>query len=84
MHSVSNELAGFKPAQRWRQSSAPDVFTTAASWEWFKRHHARELIQSGQLIPGRGRRGDLVGPEIDGVIVAILRREAARQMGGVA
>lgn len=69
-------LAGLRQATRWRKERATDVFPTNSSWEWFKRDHRDELIDSGQLIPGRGRRGDLVGSGIDDVVVAILRREA--------
>jgi hypothetical protein len=69
-------LAGLRRASRWREESASNVFSTLSAWEWFKRQHFRELIESGQLIPNRGRRGDLVAPGIDAVVEEILRREA--------
>lgn len=77
----ANVLEGFKPARRWREQQASAVFATVSAWEWFSRAHRPELIASGQLIPGRGRRGDLVGPGIGAVVLAILRRQAAESRG---
>lgn len=71
-------LSGLRPATRWREERAAEIFQTQSSWEWFKRNHFKELLASGHLIPGRGRRGDLVADGIDDVILAILKREAAR------
>lgn len=78
-------LTDLRQATRWREERAADVFQTGSAWDWFKRNHFDELLASGQLIPGRGRRGDLVGPGIDDVVVRILRREAGqhdRNRGG--
>ncbi|GAB1394910.1 hypothetical protein MASR1M60_30740 [Rhodocyclaceae bacterium] len=72
----SNCLAGLRQATRWREERAAEIFPTASSFEWFKRQHRAELLGAGVLIPSRGRRGDLVTPEIDGVVLGILRREA--------
>lgn len=68
-------ISSIQPAQRWRQDHAHHIFPTASSWEWFKRSHFEKLIASGELIPGRGRRGDLVGSNIDQVVIDILRSE---------
>lgn len=79
MSDTSNSgLAGLRRAKRWRQECAGEVFQTDSAWEWFRRLHHRELIESGALIPGRGQRGDLVTAQIDEVVVDILRREATR------
>lgn len=79
MGNTSNTgITALRQANRWRVESAAEIFRTQASWEWFRRNHHDELIRSGALIPGRGRRGDLVTPEIGDVVVAILRREAGQ------
>lgn len=74
------EINGLRQATRWRKEVAGEVFSTDSAWEWFKRHHRDELVASGELIPGRGRRGDLVGPGIGTVVVGILRREAGQRL----
>lgn len=71
-----DHLEGFRPAQRWREEKAEEIFPTASSWEWFRRTHVDTLKESGQFIPGRGRRGDLVGPNIGIIVLGILRKEA--------
>lgn len=78
MSSINLGITGLRRAKRWRQEAASEVFPTDSAWEWFRRLHHRELVESGALIPGRGQRGDLVGPEIDEVVITILRREAVR------
>lgn len=69
-------LTGLRQAARWREERAAEVFPTQSSWDWFRRNHHQELIRAGVLIPGRGRRGDLVVDGIDRAVVDILRREA--------
>ena len=75
MMSSKVTIRSIQPAQRWRQDCAEHIFPTKSSWEWFKRSHFEKLIASGELIPGRGRRGDLVGENIDQVVIDILRSE---------
>lgn len=74
-------LSAWRKATRWREESAGDIFPTQSSADWFFRNHHAELVASGALIPGTGRRGNLVGPGIDGVVISILRREAGRSGG---
>ena len=76
MSTQTTGLAGLRQAARWREEQAAEIFRTQSSWDWFRRNHHRELIEAGVLIPGRGRRGDLVKPAINDVVVGILRREA--------
>lgn len=68
-------ISSIQPAQAWRKNRAQHIFKTASSWEWFKRKHYKQLIASGEFIPGRGRRGDLVGSNIDQVVIELLRSE---------
>jgi hypothetical protein len=75
-------VANLLSARRWREENAGDVFSTHSAWEWFRRQHAEELVRRGVLIPGRGRRGDLVTPDIDGVVLDILHREAGSTAEG--
>lgn len=72
---AAGTLAAWRRATRWREESGGDVFPTQSAFEWFYRQHYRELVASGEFMPGIGRRGHLVGPGIDGVIITILRRE---------
>lgn len=69
-------LCDLRQATHWRKESASAVFRTDSAWEWFKRDHRDELVVAGVLIPGRGRRGDLVTNGIDEAVITILRREA--------
>lgn len=74
-------LRDLRQATRWREESASEVFRTNSSWEWFKRNHQGELVAAGALIPGRGRRGDLVTNSIDEVVASILLRESGANHG---
>jgi hypothetical protein len=75
-------LAAWRKATNWRRENATDIFPTQSSFDWFLRHHGTELISAGELIPGVGRRGHLVGPNIDSAVINILRREAGQRSGG--
>jgi hypothetical protein len=77
----ANTLAAWRKATKWRSESASDIFPTQSSLDWFVRHHGVELIDAGVLIPGVGRRGNLVGPGIDQTVLRIIRREAGARMG---
>lgn len=71
-------VAAWRKATRWREECGGDVFETQSALDWFIRGHYDELVASGELIPGTGRRGHLVGPNFDGVAIGILQREAAK------
>lgn len=73
--STGGRLAAWRRATRWREESGGDVFATHSAFEWFTRMHHDKLVASGQFIPGVGRRGHLVGPDFDGVVLGILRAE---------
>jgi len=69
-------LGAFVPWKQWRRERAATVFPTDSSFEWFFRQHREEIIRSGEWLPRKGRSGDLAGPGLDGVVLAILRRQA--------
>jgi hypothetical protein len=73
---AAGTLAAWRRATRWRQESGGDVFPTQSAFEWFYRQHFAELVASGEFMPGTGRRGHLVGPKIDAVVLGILRRQS--------
>ncbi|MCC6658901.1 MAG: hypothetical protein IT512_12015 [Rhodocyclaceae bacterium] len=75
---ASGVVATWRKATRWREEQGGDVFPTQSSLDWFIREHFNDLIASGELIPGTGRRGHLVGPNFDEVALGILRGAAGR------
>lgn len=70
-------LAGWRIWRDWRKAFAAHLFPTDASLEWWIRKHRDKLIASGQFIPRLGRGGSIVGPDIDNVVIGIMRGEAA-------
>lgn len=72
----AHTVAAWRKATRWREESGGEIFPTQSSLDWFVRQHYDELVGSGTLIPGTGRRGHLVGPDFDGVVIEILRGDA--------
>ncbi len=72
----AHTVAAWRKATRWREEYGGEIFPTQSSLDWFVRQHYAELVDSGTLIPGTGRRGHLVGPDFDGVVIKILRRDA--------
>ncbi len=75
----SGAVAAWRKATRWREESGGDIFPTQSSLDWFIREHFNDLLASGELIPGAGRRGHLVGPNFDGVALGILRGASGRR-----
>ena len=73
------QVQNLRRARNWVKESGGELFQTFSSFEWFTRQHRAELIRSGQYFPGGGRRGSLVGPEFDEVVLTILRQEAEQQ-----
>ena len=65
----------FRRARDWVAQEGGAIFPTFGAYEWFKRNHRDELIQSGELITRRGAGGDLVGPNFGCLAVEILQRE---------
>jgi len=72
------KLSDYTPWREWVADDAGNVFKTFAAFEWFVRRHRDRLIESGQFIPRSGPGGSLVGPNIDRVVLQILREEGAR------
>ena len=77
-HETSGTLAAWRRATRWRLESGGELFPTQSAFDWFTRMHHAELVASGEFIPGMGRRGHLVGPGIDAVVIKILRRGSGK------
>lgn len=73
------QVQNLRRARNWVEQSGGELFPTFSSFEWFTRTHRAALIRSGQFYPGGGRRGSLVGPEFDQVVLEILRQEAEQQ-----
>lgn len=81
MNVVNADLRKFKKAKVWRKEDAPEIFPTDGSWEWFKRTHRPELIQSGALVVRTGRSGDLVHTDrIGPVVQRILVTESLKRI----
>jgi len=81
MEFVNSDLTRFKRAKDWRCEQAAALFRTDASWEFFKRTHRTELLESGALIVRLGRAGDLVDADAIGrVVQAILMRESLARL----
>jgi len=70
------KMSEIKPATTWWEEEGRVFFTTPSSWEWFKRHNAVELAESGALILGKGRASDKVAPHISQVVLGILKRKS--------
>jgi hypothetical protein len=69
-------LKDIKPVNAWLEDEGCVFFQTRSSWEWFKRHNALELAESGALILGKGRASDKVTPSISQVVLGILKRKS--------
>lgn len=72
-HVGAERVADWRPASDWVAESGGRIFKTKSSFEWFVRTHRAELESSGQYIIRRGPCGAMVGPDIDTVILEILR-----------
>ncbi len=79
MHDTTERLLSFRPAREFIALDAPNVFPTQSSFEWFVRKHRARLVESGQLIVRTGSAGNLVGPDIERVVLEILREESAKE-----
>lgn len=67
MQGIDTDLSKYQRARAWWQENANGV----ANWEWFKRQHRAELVESGALIIRAGRAGDLV--HTDRIVPAVQR-----------
>lgn len=70
------KMSEIKPVRSWLADEGCVFFQTQSSWEWFKKHNAVELTESGALILGKGRASDKVTPQISGVVLGILKRKS--------
>lgn len=81
MHEESDvRAADWRAWRRWVDECAGDLFVSHDAFEWFVRRHRAALFASGQFIPRQGRGGALVGPQIDRVVLEIMRDEAQRDL----
>jgi hypothetical protein len=77
MSIVEADLRQLKKAKDWRREDAADIFGTDGSWQWFKRIHYRELVESGAVIVRSGRPGDLIDlSRIGPVVREILHKKS--------
>lgn len=78
MTGIDANLAKYQPAKTWWQENATGI----GNWEWFKRQHLKELVESGALIIRRGRAGDLVHTDrIVPAVQKILEAESRKRVG---
>lgn len=80
MTEKSQRLSDFTPWRHWVADAGGEVFKTHSAFEWFVRRHRARLVESGQFIQRSGSTGGLVGPDIDRVVLEILRAEGARRL----
>jgi hypothetical protein len=73
------DIGEFLPANVWVAERGGRAFQTMGQFDWFRRQHRAELIASGQLIPGGGRRADLCGPHLGRVIHKIMVNTGSEQ-----
>jgi hypothetical protein len=66
------DITEFVPAHVWVAEKGGQAFQTMGQFDWFRRRHRAELVASGQLIAGGGRRADLCGPHLGRVIHKIM------------
>jgi len=71
------DITDFLPANVWVAERGGQAFQTMGQFDWFRRRHRAELVASGQLIAGGGRRADLCGPDLGRVIHRIMARQPA-------
>lgn len=69
------DITEFLPATVWVTERGGRVFQSMGQFDWFRRRYRRELVASGQLISGSGRRADLCGPRLGVVIADLMRKE---------
>jgi hypothetical protein len=69
------QLGEYMKARKWQEQHGGDLFETWAAWQWFRRKYGKELAASGELLPGRGTRGDLIGPGMGDLAVKLLLSE---------
>ena len=73
----SYELADFRTIEQWVEAglggSRFDRFDKVA---YLIRLHRDALVESGELVPGRGARPTLLGPRFGKVAMRLLRRQA--------
>ncbi len=81
MNIVESDFHQLKRAKDWRRDDAADIFGTDGSWNWFKRLHYRELVESGALVVRIGRAGDLIDlGRIGPVVREILHKRSLTQL----
>jgi len=71
--------ADFMLASEWVKAHGGQVLPHFSAYQWFKRQHYTELVESGELITGRGRAGDAVGPGFGRLVIEIMQREQRKQ-----
>lgn len=73
-------LADLMPIGIWLEEKARALFTTPEQWAWFCRAHKVELVESGALLLGSGRRSDYATGALEGRVRAILVRESLERL----
>ncbi len=81
METDDADIGEFLPANVWVQEKGGRAFETMGQFDWFRRRYRDELVASGQLISGGGRRADLCGPNLGRVIHKIMTRGTINAKG---
>jgi hypothetical protein len=70
----------FISAGEWREQHAGALFATQAALAWFLKSNVDELVRTGTVIRGRGRRPTLVHRKRFGpAVVEIISRGQAKE-----
>lgn len=81
MDNQTNPLASLEPVSMWLTDGCQAVFPSPRTWEFFKTAHKAELVKSGALLLGSGRRSDYVDTAIVGhVVKEILYKESMARL----
>ena len=74
------ELADIVPIADWLDEHAASVFRTSDSWAGFARANKAELVESGALILGAGRKSDMATGLLAAKVREILLRDSIERL----
>lgn len=78
--STFGDLSKYQSPEEWRERNGAGLFKTKSSLDWFIKTNRAELVNSGALIPRKGRAGSVVNMEVMGVTVETILTRTAPQM----
>jgi hypothetical protein len=78
--AATGTLADIQPIHDWLDQHAGGVFRTPDQWALFARQHKVELVESGALILGAGRKPDMASGGLSDRVRQILLRESIARL----